>query len=74
MFTKGQPVVKVISIKGLKSATVQYVDCVDGNTVWLNGSSLTYHSSNGLEIDTVIPDCYSEIIPFDNGEAEHLGL
>jgi len=66
MFKKGQKVVKVINVKGNKSATEAIVESVRKGIVRLADSGLEYTES-GAEIDPpmITMGIYSEIIRYD---------
>lgn len=72
MFANNQKVVKVITMPMCKTATVQTVAKVTQYKVTLDDSSLEYDPLTGREIEPAMAfaGIYSEIIPFDGGEAE----
>lgn len=76
MFKKGQKVVKIINVKGSKSATVAEVASVKKGVVKLVDSYADYNAETGSEIDAPMAamGIYSEIVKFDGGEVERLGL
>lgn len=72
MFKKNDKIIKVISIRGSKTATVQTVASVSRGVVTIVDSGLTYEDKTGREIDPAMAfaGITSEIIPFDDGEIE----
>ncbi len=76
MFKKGQKVVKIINVKGIKSATVAEVESVKKKVVRLVDAHSEYNAETGAEIEAPMASMgiYSEIIMFDGGEVERLGL
>ncbi len=76
MFKKNEHVVKVISIYGSKTATVNVVESVKNGVVRLVDSTLMFDNTNGKELDAAFAGSgiSCEIVPFDVGEASRLGL
>lgn len=76
MFKKGDKVVKVIDVKGHKSATVEEIASVKKGVVSLVDSGLKYDNTTGHEVDSAFVGMgiSSQIIKFDDGEIERLGL
>lgn len=74
---KGDYVIKVITIKANKSATVRKVQKVSKGVVTLEGDeSLTYDANTLKEIDPpmIFAGIYSELVEFDGGEVEKWGF
>lgn len=61
-FQKGQKVVKIYSIAGSRTATLTTISKVSKKGFEVSDSALVYDKETGMEINPVIPSCFSEII------------
>lgn len=72
MFKKKQKIIKILDIRGLKTATIQEVESVKKGVVHLIDSDLTYDMA-GDEIDPApLPGVSSYLVCFDGGEEDKL--
>jgi hypothetical protein len=78
VFKKNQFVIKVIDVRGSKSATVRRVAKVVKGVALIEDSTLKYDAETGVEVDAAFAftggAINSYIVAFDGGEAERLGL
>ena len=75
---KGQRVVKVLSVSGIETATIETVDKVTKSGIaTLRGSSLKFDASSRREVDqapalATVASC--RLVDFDDGELRRWGL
>lgn len=72
MFEKNDKVIKIISVGGSLTATLQVVDSVKNNKVLLVDGVTEFYLDTGKQIENWIPGCTSYIVPLDGDEEDHM--
>jgi hypothetical protein len=64
----GEKVVRVIDVRGSKTATIAEIESIERGRVRLKGSVFEYSLETRKELDGVLPGITSELVPFDADE------
>ena len=72
---KGELCIRIISVRGSETATIERVERVTRSGIIIDDSRLVYAAvAPHVELDPQLPGCSSRLVPFDDGEAALWGL